>query len=457
MDTTTIANQSFLDQRNVFNPEYNNTFTVQEDKYMFMSHCYEGNGGYHDGTYLFPFLRESFYISRKAQAFYRNFIKPIINSLVDPVFGAPIVRTINNNLYNSFILNCDGVNTLDEFCKDVAILSRLHGNVFVVMDNFTKEEIPLLEKDAILQRKHPFVYIQPAYTVSEYKTNKLNQLESITFKGCIVIDGKTLNKYTTWDSQDTIIVIKDGDKVISTEINTHNLGIVPVLQVNSIDKCDILPTPGFYDVGKLNLAIYNKDSEIRDQERAQAFSIFYMQTDVSNTSVTIGPHNAILIPAGNDITITPGYASPDSSILTVLMANNNALIESLFKIAESNGVVGIKEVSSGVAESYRFYSQNIQLIKTANLMESFEYRLLELFGKYIGQDIEGIIRYTKEFSPVISKENIENSIKLLSMEFGPEVKDVIKEQLLRSVLNYMDKDELDSLIDNDKINSSGSL
>lgn len=429
-------------------PKYSNQFNniVNLNKYLFMTHSYEGTGGYEDGTYLFPFLRESFYDQRKEMSHYRNFVRPLINSLVDPVFNAPIVRETTNALYKKFIESPNGLDSMNEFSKEVALYSRLHGTVFVVMDNFLSTEIPETENEAIDKRILPFAYIQPAYTVYSYKTNKFNQLISITFKDNVIIDDETYCKYTTWDDIGVLVEIKDGDKTVSTSYLEHGLQVIPVIQVNNINKSDILPMPQFYDIARINLAVFNKDSEIRDQERAQAFSIFYMQTDQTSNNTTVGPHNAILIPADESITITPGYVSPDSNILTVLMANNKELIDSIYKISENNGVTAIKQATSGIAESYKFYSQNSQLIKTANFCEEFEKRLASLFSKYVNQDVNLIIKYTKDYSPTINRDSIDNTIKLLSLELPIEVKNEIKSNLINQVLSYMDKNELDELL-----------
>lgn len=382
------------------NPSFQNK-VVTPSKYVLMESAYYGTQGFSNGEYLFPFSREAFFEQRKTMVFYRNFIKSIINSLVDPVYVDPIPRTVNNAYYKAFINNCNGTDNLDEFCKDVAIYTRLFGNVFIVMDNFLPSELPKLEQEAIKERKFPFVYIQKPYQVVSYKLNRLNQLESITFKSEVIWEGKNRTQHITWDTNDSTIDILDGEKVISTTVIPHNLGVCPVIQVNSVNKSLVLPTPEFQDLVKINLAIFNKDSEIRDLERAQAFSIFYVQSD--NKNLAVGPHACLNLPQGDQITIPPGFASPDSECLTVLMNSNKDLIETLFKLAEADNVYGIKEASSGIALSYKFKSKTVQLRKTSTVMESCEYRLMDLFGLYIKTKIEGTVTYPKDFEDKINE------------------------------------------------------
>lgn len=395
-----MSETKFDQPNNYFNPNHNNIVTI-DNKYLYMENAYYGNGGFKDGSYLFCYDRESFYEQRKTMSFYRNFVRPIINSTVDPVFAQPINRSSDNKLYNSFMNNIDGISNIDEFTKDVAIYSRMYGNVFVVMDNFPETEIPLLEQEAIDQRKYPFCYVNKPYQVHDYKKDRLNQLIYITFKNNIIIDNKKLQEYVTWDRDMCIIEIKDGDKHISTTSTPHYLGVVPVIQVNSVNKLDVLPTPEFYDIARVNLAVYNKDSEIRDNERSQAFGILYLQGDFSN-NMSVGPKNALVLPPSTQntsINITPGYASPDNAILTVLLESNKDLIDTMMRMVESNDIAGIREASSGIAEAYRFMSKNTQLKKTAMLCKEFENKLMSLFGKYVKNNITGTAEYVMNYTP----------------------------------------------------------
>ena len=154
--------------KDVTNPNYSQAIgyvdTNKLNPYLFCSHAYEGDAGFRDGNYLIPFERELFYPKRKTFSAYRNFVKPIINAIVDPVFSSKIIRETENDLFQEFIYNCDNKGTdLHYFSKEIATLARLHGVCFVVMDNFS--EVPDTRSEAIAQRKLPYIYIQKAYNV----------------------------------------------------------------------------------------------------------------------------------------------------------------------------------------------------------------------------------------------------------------------------------------------------
>jgi hypothetical protein len=432
-----------------FNTSKNHFLDIRTvNPYVFLSHAYNGSGGFLDGSYLMAYPRESFYTDRQKYSFYRNFIKAIINSMVEPVFSKPIVRTTTNDMFDSFLQNVDNKKTnMNKFTENVMIYSRLHGVIFVVMDNFSNELNTVSSRqDAINGRYFPYIYLQPAYYVNNYKVDYFNNLIEITFKTIDMIDGKKVDLYTTWDSLNTVREWKEGDKLIKTEANYHGLGVLPVIPVYSTNNDEILPLPPFYDIAKLNLAIYNKDSEIRDQERSQAFSIFYMQTDSNNNSITLGASNALIIPASSEITMPPNYVSPDTNILKTLMDNNKELINSIYEIASSQGVVGVQEAKSGIAASYKFISTKDQLERTCTIAKEYEMKVAEMFGKYTGELIDYVVTYPRKFDNIISID-FATLKDMLAIETTTDIQTEIKKLMVSDILDNLPQERLNELLD----------
>jgi hypothetical protein len=423
--------------------------------YVFVSHTYDGTGGYYDGSYLFPFARESFYEERKKTAFYRNFLKPIIKAITEPVFSKNVIRETSNPLFESFLNNVDNIGSkISANAYNVTTLSRLHGVTFVVMDNFTTINA-MSVNEAINLRLFPYIYIQPAYTVSSHTTDDYGKLTSITFKHTeLWNDDKECDVYVTWNDIQSIKVYSRNNKELTRQTNTHNLGVLPVISVYSDTVQDILPVPPVYDIAKLNYAIFNKDSELRDQERATAFSMLYMQTDSNNNNFAIGSHNILLLPASSDITIPPAYISPDTSIMSTLSANTEVLINSIFSAAQQQGVVAIKE-TSGIAEAYKFRAQSTQLQKTAIIAEHYEQKVAELFSRYIKQDVDYIVNYDKTYDPFYSRVTVDELTKLLSLPLPDDVKKALYKSIVSKTLDHLDQDTLNVLFDSiDKSNTT---
>lgn len=418
--------------------------------YQVVLDTYNGNGMIRNGSLLVPYSRESFYPERKALAYYRNYTKPIINSMVETVFDSPIYRETNNELFKKFLEDVDNKKTdMTQYSLDIVTLARLLGVVFVVMDNFS--ETPNTISDAINSRMIPYIYYQLPQQVKTYKTDEFGNLVSIEFWfKDIEMDGKKLKMTNTWDDMTLVKTIYDGDKIYKQQIVYHNLGVLPIISVYGTNRNEVLPFPPYYDLSILNVAIYNKDSELRDQERSQAFSLLYAQLDTNNTNLTVGTHSMIALPVDPALTITPGYVSPDSGVLAHLMNSIDALIKSIYQLANQNGVTGVKSASSGIAEAYKFAANNSQLKKTATIAENFEKDLAELFCKYIKNSFEYIVKYTKNYDTFYSSISTDDITKLLALDLPVEIKNEIKKVAVKKYLDNLDNDklnELDKIID----------
>lgn len=425
--------------------------------YEMVSNAYNGDGIIMDGSALIPFSRETFYNERKALSSYRNYLKPIINSIIEPVFDEPITRKSNSEVFDAFLEDVDNKGTtIDDNALDVVTLSRLHGVTFVVMDNFSQEEIPMTMNDVINQRKFPYIYTKQANTVKSFKCDEFGNILSITFKYADVeFETKKYSVTVTWDNMNMIKELWDGDKLFKSFINTHGLGVIPVISVYSTNREKVLPIPPFYDLAKMNITLFNKDSELRDQSRAQAFSVFYAQLDTNNSNLTIGPHAAIVLPLDPALSITPGYTSPDASILEHLMKSNAEVVDSLYQMAGQNGIVGIKSVGSGVAESYKFKGNNRQLKKTAGIAEEYEEALADLFSLYIKTPIIYEVSYTKNFDAFYTQLTIDDFTKIDKLALPDEVKKEFQKVLIHTYLDNLNKDrleELDGMIDKEDSN-----
>lgn len=414
------------------------------NQYTFMTHTYEGTGGYKDCSYLIPFHREAWYENRKKFSVYRNFLKPIIDALVMPVFSNPITREYDSALFDEFVINANNKgDSLTAITMEACKYARLHGVCFVVMDNFS--EVPELLQDAIDLRAFPYIYIQTADTVSEYAVDRFGKLESITFKGVETLDGKELTTLVTWTKDDYIKEWVYKNTVVKTESVVHGLGVLPVTAVFSENVSDVLPNPPFYSIARLNYGLFNKDSELRDQERAQAFSILYYQTNGNNNNITIGPHNVIPLPVSNELTITPGYASPDSSVIKALIESSEKYIKSIHDAAEQRGVT--VTATSGIEQAYKFRSTAQQLKNTARVAMELEVSLAKLFMSYTNSEFEITVSYTKEYSPYYEQLSVDDATKMLQIDYPVEVKNEIKKVLVGKVLNHLNSDEMRNLTD----------
>lgn len=420
--------------------------------YDFMDDAYLGSRGFRDGKYLVPHSREMFYKNRMDLAFYKNFVRPIIRAMVDPVFVnlAPRTVTPDNVLFTDFIDNCDNAGThLQDFSHDVIETCRLHGCDFVVVDDFPMSEQPDTAEEAKIKRIFPYVYERTAQQVYEYKVDGFGNLESITFKEepikkKVAGKEKEVDQYRKWTKNQVITLEMDSAGKSLVPINTidHNLEKIPVISIYSgrrRDKSALLVDPPLYDLAKLNLTIFNKDSEIREVERNQGFSVLYIQGRPTG-NVTTGTSNVLFI--SPDATIPPGFAAPNPQIQDKLMQNNDKIKEDLFRIAEQSGVTGVRSAKSGIAVQWDFYAHESVLKRTSWLAGTLEEKIAYIFALYTKETFEYVISYPQNFQPNDKLAEVNVYDKYLGFDLPSKAKKLAKKKITRVLFSDESEEEV---------------
>ncbi|MBD3387599.1 MAG: hypothetical protein GF414_01535 [Candidatus Altiarchaeales archaeon] len=448
----------------------NYTDVLSVNKYMFMDNAYYGTGGFRTGEYLIPHDREMFYNKRRNFSVYKNFVRPIVNSLVDPVFSEPAPRAIidegggdtGSPIARAFIEDVDGGETnMQTFCRGVMHMARRHGVAFVLMDNFPQSEMPPTVGEAVDQRLYPYMVKKSGWEVVEVKTDDFGRLEEIAFAEEDYRDGNDVKKRARlWTREYSILMEKHKTHMNAAQGKApewepigdpvyHNLDVVPVIAVYSAERDslhDTLPDPPLYDVARLNHLIYNKDSEIRDLERSQAFSILYLQSDAGG-NVTLSNHNAIIVPPGSSV--TPGYISPDAGQLNALVETNKFYMEDLFRSAEQSGVHAVQTTQSpsGVALAWRFWAVENSLKGTARLATVFEIQAMGLLSLYTGESYEYAVEYPTSYQPGDRMQEIQGLKTVVDMDPPPALKAAVYRKVAKIVMADEAEDLRDAVVD----------
>jgi hypothetical protein len=438
-------------------PNIKNTYTYKSvnktNQYDFMDDAYNGTGGFKDGTYLVPHSREMFYETRKDMAFYKNFIQPIVNAMITPVFNKPAPRKVDGSDYfEEFIDDCDNLGTkLQSFTEDVLTNARLHGFTFVVVDNFPKEAQPATQAEALEERVFPYVYNKKAQQLAGYRLDRFGNIIDITFtddKIKVTIESKEqeVDSFIRYTADKTQIIYKNKEEWIVFASYEHGLGFVPVIPIYSVkrkQKNKLEVDAPLFDLARINHAIYNKDSEIREIERSQGFSILYMQT--SNTgNITVGTNNVLFLPM--ETTIAPGFASPDPSIQKNLVDYNTNMREDLFRIAEQNGVTGVSSSKSGIAIQWDFFAHESVLKKTATIAQDVEEKIAWVFSEYTGESIDYEVKYPLTFQPNDKLTEIKITDMYLQMNPPPKAKAMAMEKITRLLFSEVDQDDVEDAV-----------
>jgi len=456
-----------------------------ENEYLFLEDAYHGTGGFKDGLYLVPHDREVRYRDRIEMAFYRNYVRPISNAKIDPVFSEQITRQITNDaakeidveMAQKFLLNVDNSGTgIHKFMKRAAHWAGLHGVAFLVMDNFSKKDQPKTAQEVIDQRKFPYVTLKEKITVEDFILDDFgNILSIIFFDGVEVVgegdDRKMESRFRQWDKDQSVRLKKakktEGNTDVIRWVNVdepvvHGLGKIPVYPIYSVERTNfdtlMVPSP-MYDIAKLNWTIFNLDSELRELERAQGFSILYVQTD--KDKLEIGAHNYMLIP--NDAKMAPGFISPDSAIPESFRKSIEEKKQAIFDIAEQNGVTAVREQASGIAKEWDFQAHGFVLKETAQWARAAEVWILDCFKLWTNEKFNYDPKYKEDFAPRGTMGLIDVYERVLDQSSGlPKTKAHTKKRMIQSAFHDSDPAEIAVLIDeidkesNDEIQRKGN-
>ena len=248
-------------------------------KYELLDNAYRASGGFETGDYLIPHPSEKAdkYVRRKNMSYFINYVKPVVDAHVNPIFKAEPIREGMSSTFSLFEKDVDGKKTtLTRFMKKAAIRAKLHGVEFIVVDMEQVEEDRILtEKDVVDERLYPYLYLVSPAQVTDWYTDKLGRLVSITYtidNYVLDDDGNAVNRPETWTWTNTICKKAVDGK---TQTFQNSVGIIPIIPLYGAinDSNNLIPQSDLYAIARTNHALYNACSELRERNRAQAFSL----------------------------------------------------------------------------------------------------------------------------------------------------------------------------------------
>ena len=194
--------------------------------------------GFENGTYLIPHTseRNEKYTRRKNMAYYVNYVKPVIDAHVNPIFNTEPARQGMSSTFQRFIEDVDGNNTsITRFMKKVAIMAKLHGVQFVVVDMAKIDDDQIVtEADIENNRIYPYLYSVSPSQVNNWATDKFGKLISISYvvnNSIIDEQGNAKDVEETWTwTETTCKKSVDG----SEEVFANEIGIIPVVPIYGV-------------------------------------------------------------------------------------------------------------------------------------------------------------------------------------------------------------------------------
>lgn len=437
------------------------------DRYKLLDDAYRAEGGFEDGSYLIPHPSERAekYLRRKNMSYYINYVKPIVNSLVNPIFKTDPIRDNISSQYKAFAEDVDGNGTtLTRFMKKAAIRAKLHGVEFIVMD-MDKVDIskPITKKEQAEKRLYPYLYLVSPAQIDRWYQDKLGKLISITYwidNNELQADGtaRKVRERWTWTNE---FYIKEIEGKEEKEVNP--IGQIPIIPVFGTrnDTNTLIPQSDMYSIARTNHALFNACSELRERNRAQAFSLLTIPIepdddfDASEAApVQYGTADTLVYKQGSQ---APAWITPPSASSDIIRDEIRMMVQEIYRMAS----LRLKGESlgyniSGIAFSY----DNQQLYQTigefAQEIKSSEEKLAYIFGKYTGEDNSNIaITYNSEFGVIDNSVLLANAVTALQMNISPEANKEIKKLVIKGILENQDDSVLRKVLESFEAQSDG--
>ena len=417
--------------------------------------AYYGKGGFKKGFFLFKHPRESQkkYDRRRKMAYYSNYLRPIIDSHVDPIFRKEPKREWKDNAaFSAYILDVDTCGTgMNRFMKKAALIAKIFAVAFIFTDNFA--DLPQNLAATLKERCLPYSYIVTPDRLDSYKINRFGKLTSITITEPAedaegnVKDG-VINK-RTWTTTTWKLTGEDG-KVISK--GEHNLGRLPVtvLYSNQVQREDTLPQSEFYDIARMSVSLYNRCSELDEVLSNQAFNILtYPLGDTQRAKdieeIITGTENML----GYDGTLggKPDFISPKSEPADLQMKQLDRLVQEMHRMARLSHVTGVEKQTSGVSKAYDFENTNQNLGDFAANIEEAEKDMAAVFELWAGggSKLEYTASYDRDFGMIDIEQVLKEADEALLLNIGSKFNAAVKKKVVAAYLPELPEKEYDEI------------
>ena len=461
----TIREQTFIGAEQFMSNELKKIYEaasyngVLVNKYELLDNSYRASGGFEDGSYLIPHPRElaDKYVRRKNMSYYINYVKPVVDSHVNPIFKNKPIRKGLSSTYEKFIQDVDGNGTtLTRFMKKAAIRAKLHGVEFIVVDMEQLEEGQIVtEKDIIEQRLYPYLYLISPSQVNNWALDKFGNLIyfSYTITSNFVDDEgniKSLGETYTWTNDYCIRQIQGEEK----RKIVNPLGIIPIVPLyGAINDSDtLIPQSDVYAIARTNYALYNACSEERERARSQAFSMLIYPIaddddyDSGDEPLQYGTADMLLYRGTTHG--KPEFITPPTDSTDILLAEINFMIKEIYRMANMQfAIEGSKYNISGIVKEW----ENQQLFQTiselAQGLQEAEYKIAKVFSRYMGENMDGIsVTYNNQYGIVDSTSVLTNATQALALNICGSYNEAMKEQVIRATLKDVDSSVIDTIL-----------
>jgi len=421
-------------------------YDVMLPRWLFFLNSYEGGSDYTENPqYLFSHSRETAEdrAFRLRRVVYYNYCKSIIDLYVSYIYKKEIIRESDNPYYFEFIRNVDlRGNDIDTFMsRYIAPLSQIFGVVFVIVDMpETKEGLTTSYEEKLFGIRPYATPLLPFFLV-DWELDSFGGFRWVKIKEPVLSGRSPFSEYEPpdyvyriWTKERWYVVDKDGNFLNPNEEEgeEHHLGMVPVVAAYN-ERSFAHPLMGIsalQDIAPCCQKIYNLASLLDEFLYKQCFSFLAWPGDVDAERLS----TSNVVTYDPELKALPSYITPPTDPAKFIESQIEKTIQEIYRIARIKYVAVTSQAESGISRAIEFHDTNNILAKKARNLQQAERDIAELFFRWIRDENDARIVYPKEFNIRAINEEIEEAIKVMSLNLSKTLNARIGKRLVRTVL-----------------------
>jgi hypothetical protein len=444
-----------------------------------LTHCFEGSGGFRDGTYIIAHPREwedhsipvyegtgddrklvrvetnpnpskptAKLKERRALARYENFAARIVETKASALFRQDPSRMVAGDAeakhpWLDWCQNVDGAGTkLTAYLQDAWKASAVQGHTALYMD---RPASPIAPK-TMAEVQAPYLRCYTALDMVDWLTNDAGELTAAKFQEAVPrtnIKENVIPASQTWRVR---IVTADGYEVIeesargngkrvSKPVNEgpHSFGRLPVALLYA-KRRTLISTIGASLLGdpKLHIDLFNLISEKRELLRKQTFSMLNIPLGTGDAAVSIEEAQRMIGQSTGTSNVlfsalAASFVTADSSNVTVYQEECGNLVRVMFRLSGLTWESDSKDAEAQGSLKIKREDLNQLLSSYADETERTEMAIAELFFRaHYGPDsweaewekAEPQVRYSRNFDATPFDELLSQANAAMALPLG---------------------------------------
>lgn len=356
-----------------------------------------------DGSYIIKHHRECVddYFERVRLAYYLNYLAPVVDSHVAPIFRQQISREVKadaQSVWDAFSADSTGGGVpIADLMRDAAYPAKRDGIHILAL------AVPSEKTETVADQiqVRPYIYQVFALDIVDLMRDRFGNISKLQHGDTIIVDGE--EKPVVRELTATGWRILDGEAVIDSGDWTKPYTFAPCVEISPGMRVrgKAFPRSEFVAVARANHRLFNLQSELDEVFRSQAFSILtYPSTDLKD--LTVGANNALGY--NPEHRMKPEYISPGADPSKMYMEQFDRIVREIYRMSLLTSQTGstnkmqTQNLASGIALRIDREALDSALCDFAKTLQTAEEQLVKLWSWATGINADATIVYPCEFT-----------------------------------------------------------